>query len=62
MRGLVILLEQERSKISKMKSHIGDLDRELKEVKHQRDSVKSDFSDISEMYNSLSFEAKAKLE
>lgn len=45
-----------------MKSHIGDLDRELKEVKHQRDSVKSDFSDISEMYNSLSFEAKAKLE
>ena len=62
MRGLVILLEQDRSKISKMKSHIGDLDRELKEVKHQRDSVKSDFSDISEMYNSLSFEAKAKLE
>ena len=62
MRGLVILLEQERSKISKMKSHIGDLDRELKEVKHQRDSVKLNFSDISEMYDSLSFEAKAKLE
>lgn len=43
-----------------MKSHIGDLDRELKEVKHQRDSIKSDFSDISEMFDSLSFQSTAK--